>query len=1113
MADERLEAQITLDERGFTVAMDKVIARLDGLERASAGIAEKLDSAFTKGLGSVKKQVAGLNLNVLDSKLREAAKKAQVALEGLVSPAQSFDAAMRNVNSIARLSEEQYNRFSEAILGVGRELGVGVDSTKAAEAAYQIMSAGVTNAADAQEVLRQSVIGSKAGLTDMATASDILTTAMNSYGVGAGQAAHINDVLFKTVELGKTTYGELAQSLGTVLPVAAANKISIEQLGAAVAQLTAKGLKTPEAVTALRAAIIALAAPTEEAKKAAGSFGLTLDSSTLASKGLVGALNEIFRATGGNQEALRKILGDVNGLTAALNLAGDGGVAYASKLAAVQGASGAASSAMAEQQKSFQAAAENFQGAVDALKVSVGQTLLPALTVVAKGAADVVNAINDLPAPAKAIGAAIAGMGALAVTGAAGLAGLAVAVTSTINAVQGLVAFDIATKAVLGFQGATVLMTSNVGAAIGRMTNLAGLGALVNIAFAATAGVIGGVAIAVYAYTKTIEANTKAQEELLQIEERRARALKEGKDLIGKSAADLRSQGKTAKDLVDIIGGLQDQAGAAHREGNTQLEQTLNAQIADLQKVKTELAQDAAKVPKPDVSGIEAAHSANAKELERERKQRIADQLQEIAFSDQTNRQKIKALEDLAARENATGAERRRINSEIHKLQVKDERDAASERKKLAKDGLKDKLAEINQSKTADAEKIKRLQDVLKYYKLEGDQRRAVEAEIDRLQDRTAKAQEDRLKRLADLQANAARQTQDASERRVEGLRDQQSRGADVATELKDELAKQAEAQKQEIRAKLEKALEQNKGEENDKIRVELRRQANVDIAAVDEKLKTDTQQIDRDQVQDEARKQAELLDLQRTATSNRIEFLKDEAKTGKANSKQVQQAILDRLKIEEKRIRVEADAAKAATDNVQKQALIEQNAQASIVQARKAARDEILQTNEALDESIRKVDQLKRTSDQGFDFTTGNVLSLQDAFKGGSGSPDQFAARREAKRRGQVVAGSSEFIAATNLVGGIRPTTTPTFTGQPISVPTVVAAKAGGSPQKSAILAAATQTGVNVNVAGSVTIKTPDGKEVGKAPLTTEKVTVDGAGSSIGSNVRRMNSRRPGGF
>ena len=43
---------------------------------------------------------------------------------------------------------------------------------------------------------------------------------MNSYGQANLDAGHASDVLFKTVEKGKTTIPELGASLGQVLPFA-----------------------------------------------------------------------------------------------------------------------------------------------------------------------------------------------------------------------------------------------------------------------------------------------------------------------------------------------------------------------------------------------------------------------------------------------------------------------------------------------------------------------------------------------------------------------------------------------------------------------------------------------------------------------------------------------------------------------------------------------------------------------------------------------------------------------------------------------------------------------------------------------------------------------------
>lgn len=72
-----------------------------------------------------------------------------------------------------------------------------------------------------------------------------------------------------TQNLGKTTFGELAGSIGQVAPTANAAGVSIDDLLASVASLTANGIGTSEAMTGIKAALSNIIKPTSDASKMA----------------------------------------------------------------------------------------------------------------------------------------------------------------------------------------------------------------------------------------------------------------------------------------------------------------------------------------------------------------------------------------------------------------------------------------------------------------------------------------------------------------------------------------------------------------------------------------------------------------------------------------------------------------------------------------------------------------------------------------------------------------------------------------------------------------------------------------------------------------------------
>lgn len=141
----------------------------------------------------------------------------------------------------------------------GKILSLSGSSGKAAselnETLYQALSAGVPVTEDMGQALNAVEAASKlatSGFTTSASAIDVMTTAANAYSDAGYEMSEISDILLMTQNKGKTTVDELASSLGRVLPVASAYCVSLEDVGAAEATMTANGIATAESTTYLK---------------------------------------------------------------------------------------------------------------------------------------------------------------------------------------------------------------------------------------------------------------------------------------------------------------------------------------------------------------------------------------------------------------------------------------------------------------------------------------------------------------------------------------------------------------------------------------------------------------------------------------------------------------------------------------------------------------------------------------------------------------------------------------------------------------------------------------------------------------------------------------------
>lgn len=227
-----------------------------------------------------------------------------------------FEQEFANVRTLLDEAIVPIPLLRKQVLALGGTLGKTTDLT---QGLYQAISAGV-EPAQAVRFVGVAAMFARGALTDTRTAVDVLTTAINAYGREAKDAADISDVLFETIKLGKTTGEELAGTLGRVIPTAALLSVSLRELGAVIATLTAGGLDTNEAVTAVNQTLLTFIRPTEGAKLAAKGLGFELTGAAVRSLGFVGALKLLEEKLGGNSDKAAILFRNVRSLRAVLPL-------------------------------------------------------------------------------------------------------------------------------------------------------------------------------------------------------------------------------------------------------------------------------------------------------------------------------------------------------------------------------------------------------------------------------------------------------------------------------------------------------------------------------------------------------------------------------------------------------------------------------------------------------------------------------------------------------------------------------------------------------------------------------------------------------------------------
>jgi TP901 family phage tail tape measure protein len=304
---------------------------------------------------------------------------------GLKSAAQSagaFQKQMAEVNTIAKLSRKDLGALSKDVKGLSTEIGV--TTTELTQGLYQALSAGIP-ADNAIEFLRIATKGAIGGVTDVKTAVDGMTTVINAWGMSTSDATKVADIMFQTVKLGKTTFSELSQHIGTVASMASTAGISFEEVAGAFASMTKKGLDTSKSAVQIRGIVKNLIAPNKQLKDAllqvAQAEGLA-DTSTLSLQATLEGLNQVVK---GDAEAMNKLFPDVRALNGVLTLTGQNAKGASADLMAMANSAGAAAGAFKELADTDMQKLAKFAANMDQIKMSIGEGILPSIAEWAEG--------------------------------------------------------------------------------------------------------------------------------------------------------------------------------------------------------------------------------------------------------------------------------------------------------------------------------------------------------------------------------------------------------------------------------------------------------------------------------------------------------------------------------------------------------------------------------------------------------------------------------------------------------------------------------------------------------------------------------------------------------
>lgn len=422
--EEAGESAAEAVEDAMSDVADSVSDAAKDVGDSASDIGDSIGDGFEEGTDQASTAIDALAQALVAAGVTASVKAITDALMGCTQASMEFETAMAKVGTIADESQKPLGDMRNEILALSSETGKSVGEL--AEATYQAISASVAteSAVDFVGTANKLAVG---GFSDTTTAVDILTTAINAYGMSADDAAKISDVLITTQNLGKTSVAQLGASMGMVIPLAAAYNMNLEDLAASYALLTANGTQTAQATTYVKAAL-------NELGSTSSVVGSTLKKQTgktfaeLMAEGnsLGDVLQVLADSVDGDTTAFNNMWSSSEAGVGMLSILNSGTSKYNSLVQAMEGSTGAATTAFEKMSETGEFAQQRFQNAIENLKIAIGDKLAPVLMELQQSGADAMEWATEFVKEHPEVVAAVTALAAALAVLAAALVGLLV---------------------------------------------------------------------------------------------------------------------------------------------------------------------------------------------------------------------------------------------------------------------------------------------------------------------------------------------------------------------------------------------------------------------------------------------------------------------------------------------------------------------------------------------------------------------------------------------------------------------------------------------------------------------------------------------------------------
>lgn len=425
----KVEAKFVADIAGYIRDVERGAERTEKLgdqtDRAKKATKD-LGATATRSASGVRavEQAASrtsVSLGRASQNLENFGKKATVlttlaagAAIGVAKLGSDYEREFSKITGLVGIAADEVENMQSATLGLAGRTAQAPQQL--AQAMFTLQSAGLRGDL-AMSALEQSAQLAAGGMGEVRTIAQATTSILDQYAKKGVDAADAADFLAATARAGNFESSQLAGSLGKLLPISAQLNISLDDVGGSIALLTRGNGNASESITQVAAAMRVLMAPSVEATNILEQAGLTMSDvkeTAAGPGGLVAALQQMYDATGQNDEQFARMLGSSEAVNAAFQILNATSQTQAETFGAVADRTGVAAEVFDAAAATSSFAWDQAMTQIKVAAIDVGSSVAPMLAELASNTAefvgDAIEYWQGLPEPVQKAAGAVAVM-------------------------------------------------------------------------------------------------------------------------------------------------------------------------------------------------------------------------------------------------------------------------------------------------------------------------------------------------------------------------------------------------------------------------------------------------------------------------------------------------------------------------------------------------------------------------------------------------------------------------------------------------------------------------------------------------------------------------------